>query len=139
MVNRQDLQALAEERLEDARVLLTNGRYGAAYYLCGYAVECGIKACIARQIRAGEFPPDRRFSEDLFTHDLTRLLRRANLEIALASEITADPTFDFNWGIVTRWSEGTRYASMSRHEAQQLYDAVFDPDHGVLQWLRRHW
>lgn len=139
MVNRQDLQALAEERLEDARVLLTNGRYGAAYYLCGYAVECGIKACIARQIRAEEFPPDRKFSDDLFTHDFARLVRRANLEGILDNEKRADAVFGINWEVVKEWSESTRYDSKHQLEAQELFDAMSDPNHGVLRWLRRHW
>jgi HEPN domain-containing protein len=45
-MNRTDLQILAEDRLKDAEVLLANGRFGAAYYLAGYAVECGLKACV---------------------------------------------------------------------------------------------
>ena len=30
------------------KVLLDAGRYPAAYYLVGYAVECGLKACVAK-------------------------------------------------------------------------------------------
>jgi HEPN domain-containing protein len=43
-MNRTDLQNLAEERLADSELLLANGRYGTAYYIAGYAVECGLKA-----------------------------------------------------------------------------------------------
>lgn len=66
-------------RLADTRVLLTNRRYAAAYYLCGYAVECGLKACIARQIRRHEVPPSSRFSSEVYTHDLSRLVTLAGL------------------------------------------------------------
>jgi HEPN domain-containing protein len=138
-VNRQDLQALAEERLDDARALLANGRYGAAYYLCGYVVECGLKACIARQIRAEEFPPYSNFSKDVFTHEVKALIKLANLENALQQEIAVDIAFKANWGEVSKWSEGRRYDSAVQFEAQQLFDAIADPGHGVLQWLRRHW
>jgi HEPN domain-containing protein len=55
-MNRTDLQILAEDRLKDAEVLLASGRFGAAYYLAGYAVECGLKACIAKLTRAEDFP-----------------------------------------------------------------------------------
>jgi HEPN domain-containing protein len=54
-MNRTDLQNLAEERLGDGELLLASGRYGAAYYLVGYAVECGLKACIAKLTRAEDF------------------------------------------------------------------------------------
>ena len=46
---RVDLQALAQAKLDDAKLLFDNGRFSNAYYLAGYAVELGLKACIARQ------------------------------------------------------------------------------------------
>jgi HEPN domain-containing protein len=54
-MNRTDLQILAEDRLKDAEVLLAKGRFAAAYYLAGYAVECGLKACIAKLTKAEDF------------------------------------------------------------------------------------
>ncbi len=42
-MNRDDLKELALIRLEDARVLLENGRFDSAYYLCGYIIECGLR------------------------------------------------------------------------------------------------
>jgi len=47
-VDREQLQQLAELRLEDAEALIASGRWAAAYYLLGYSVECGLKACVAR-------------------------------------------------------------------------------------------
>jgi len=41
-----DLKKLCEMRLEDAFVLMRSQRHSAAYYLSGYAVECGFKAVI---------------------------------------------------------------------------------------------
>src|SRR5258706_177764 len=43
-MNRFDLQKMAEERIADAAALLDAKRFQAAYYLCGYAVECALKA-----------------------------------------------------------------------------------------------
>ncbi|HEY6348036.1 MAG TPA: HEPN domain-containing protein [Candidatus Angelobacter sp.] len=54
-MNRIDLQNLAEERLQDAEVLLANGRYSAAHYIVGYVVECALKACIAKLTRVEDF------------------------------------------------------------------------------------
>ncbi len=33
--------------MRDAEVLLDAGQWSGAYYLAGYAVECGLKACAA--------------------------------------------------------------------------------------------
>jgi len=47
-VNRTQLQQLAEERVRDAEALLKAGQWSGAYYLAGFAVEFGLKACIAK-------------------------------------------------------------------------------------------
>jgi len=69
-MNRHDLRELALIRLREARVLLKNGNYEGAYYLCGYVVECGLKACIAKQTRRYDFP-DKKTVDESYTHDLT--------------------------------------------------------------------
>jgi hypothetical protein len=48
-MNRAEFQSLSLERAEDARALLQSRRYASAYYIAGYAIECGLKAAIARQ------------------------------------------------------------------------------------------
>ena len=45
-MTRADFQKLANERVADARALLAARRWGGAYYLAGYAVECGLKSCV---------------------------------------------------------------------------------------------
>jgi HEPN domain-containing protein len=104
-VNRREFRRLAEMRLADARVLIAARRYAAAYYLAGYAVECGLKACIARQIRQYEFPRTARFSRDVFTHDLRELVKHADLAPLLAERIAGSTQFRLNWDIVMAWSE----------------------------------
>ena len=70
---RVELQQLAEERLVDAKLLLDNGRWPGAYYVAGYAVECGLKACIAALMKADEFP-DKDFAKDCYTHNIEKLV-----------------------------------------------------------------
>jgi hypothetical protein len=41
-ITRADFQQLSESRLEEAATLLANGHAAGAYYLAGYAVECGV-------------------------------------------------------------------------------------------------
>jgi HEPN domain-containing protein len=77
-VNRADLQRLANERITDAKVLLAARRWSGAYYLAGYAMECALKACIAKLMKSEEFP-DKKFAEKCWTHSLTTLLDIAGL------------------------------------------------------------
>lgn len=60
-MNKKILQALAEARVADARALLNAKRFDAAYYLAGYAIECALKACIAKRTRRHDFP-DKEFA-----------------------------------------------------------------------------
>jgi HEPN domain-containing protein len=55
-MNRYDFQKLARIRLEEAKVLLRHGKYEGCYYLCGYAVEFALKACIAKMTERYDFP-----------------------------------------------------------------------------------
>jgi len=76
-LNRFELRQLAEDRIADAAILLASGRWSGAYYLAGYALECGLKACIARLTTQDDFPRDRSLWRSAYTHNLEKLLRAA--------------------------------------------------------------
>jgi HEPN domain-containing protein len=137
--NRRDFRRLAELRLADAQFLLAGRRYAAAYYLAGYAVECGLKACIARQIRQYEFPRSARFSRDVFTHDLKELVKHADLGDLLAEKIADSEHFKRNCEAVAKWTEESRYLRTSREDAEALFSAITDEIDGVLAWIRQRW
>jgi HEPN domain-containing protein len=137
-MNRTDLQRLAEERAVDALALLNAGRWSAAYYLAGYSVECALKACIAKRVRAEDFP-DKKLATDSYTHDVQGLARIAQVEPALAARLSSDPTFKLNWAALQRWNEGARYQSWLERDARGLYRAVTDLQTGVLPWLKKYW
>ncbi len=136
-MNKDDLKELSRIRLEEARVLLENGKYDGAYYLCGYAVECGLKACIAKQTKQYDFP-DRKTVNQSYTHDFTVLVGVAGLELDLGLK-KRDRAFQLNWGIVEQWSEESRYQKRSERDARELYLAVTNRESGVLQWIKQHW
>ena len=139
-MNRGDFQTLAEVRIREALVLLENQCYEGAYYLAGYAVECALKACIARKTNQYDFPPDRNTINRIYSHNLEWLLREAGLENALREQCQSNPTFAEYWGFVTRWSETSRYvASTSMPDAAELCLAINDQDNGVLSWLSHWW
>lgn len=37
------------------------------------------------------------------------------------------------------WSEQDRYKKHTQAEAQDIYEAVADPNEGVLEWIKQHW
>ncbi len=143
VLNRQKLQELAITRLEDARILLENERYSAARYLAGYAVECGLKACIALQTLQHEFPDRKRVNKS-YSHDLEQLIGLTQIpwdeNAKDFKDFEADTSLMRNWSLIsTEWSEGTRYENASDIEAKDLLRAIDDPEHGVLQWLQKYW
>jgi HEPN domain-containing protein len=137
-MNRTDLQNLAEERLADAVALFASQRYGGAYYLIGYAVECGLKACIAKLTRAEDFY-DKDLARGIFQHGLKNLAGHARLSASIEQLGKSDPAFQQNWAYACNWDEESRYETHTQQEADQLIQAVTDPDHGVMQCIRQYW
>ena len=68
LVDRRGLQELSKVRLKEARALLRAGMHDGAYYLAGYAVECGLKACIAKTTLRHEFP-DKKRVDSSYSHN----------------------------------------------------------------------
>ena len=139
-MNRNDFQSLANLRAKEAGILLDNECFEGAYYLAGYAVECALKACIAKQTIEFDFPPDRNTVNRIYSHNLQVLLKEAALEREHRFEYLSNDSFAFNWDEATEWSEQARYqTSISRERAEKLYAAVTDGRDGVLTWLTRFW
>ena len=132
------MQALSRTRLREAQSLARAGLYEGAYYLAGYAVECALKACIAKETKKHEFP-DRKRAEASHKHNLGELVKVAHLEDARRAEAQADELFRNNWDIVQSWSEESRYRTIQEKDSLALVEAVAHRKHGVLQWIRRHW
>jgi HEPN domain len=127
-----------EIRIDEARVLLAQGKYDGAYYLAGYAVECALKACIAKRTRPDDFL-DRTFAQQCYTHNIAVLLDLTGLLSQRDADAAADGAFKDNWEVVEDWTEASRYTRQTQAEAQQLYDAIPDSLHGVLPWLKLRW
>ena len=140
-MNRAGLQGLAMERIADARALLAARRWSAAYYLAGYAVECGLKACILARVAA--LPEvlfeDRRFSEKCWTHDLGQLIGLAGLKATFDTDCAADPNLLLHWDTLALWTESSRYERRTKADAEPLYEAVIDKRHGATPWIKRWW
>lgn len=137
-MNRNDFRRLARIRIREARALLEAGCFDGAYSLCGYAVECGLKACIAKATRRSEWP-DLEKVKASYTHDLTALVKQAGLRATLEAEEKTDLELARFWAVVKDWSEKARYAEHTETKARDLCRAVTDRQHGVMRWLRKYW
>lgn len=137
-MNRIDLQQIAETRLKESRVLLAAGCPDGAYYLAGYAVECALKACIAKRTLEHDFP-DKKLVNDSHTRDLGKLLQLAELNIDLQTEMQANPAMQSNLAAIQDWSEASRYERKEAREATELLQAIEDQTGGLLPWIKLHW
>lgn len=137
-MNRKDLQSFANVRLREARILFRAREYSGAYYLAGYAVECALKACIAKQYKRHEFP-DKKIVNDSYTHDLKKLAAIAKVDEARLEFSNSDEVFQKNWDLITLWSEESRYRTADKAECKLLLDAIMEKNHGIMPWLKKHW
>jgi HEPN domain-containing protein len=138
-MNRGIFQRISEIRRRDAATLLKARQYSGAYYLIGYAVECALKACVAKQVRRYDFP-DRKLANEVFTHDVEKLMSLAGLAPELKKEIEANKPLELNWAVVKDWSESSRYEiGITEAQARDLYLACTARRDGVLNWIRRRW
>jgi hypothetical protein len=137
-VDRNDLQQLSRIRLREAKALLRAGMADGAYYLAGYAVECGLKACIAKETTRYLFPEKGRVDSS-YTHKLPDLVKVAGLGRALEELAYKSPEFRANWAFVKSWTEHSRYQRHQPQEAEQLLTAVGDRRHGVISWIKVYW
>lgn len=133
-----DFRTLAESRVREAKLLLDGSEWSGAYYLAGYAVECGLKACLTKDLQAYRMP-DKDVLVKGFIHDVASLTKIANLDGPRNLEAQTDSVFALNWNVVADWNESSRYDIWTETQSRELYEAIVNADHGVLQWLRKHW
>lgn len=131
------LEALAEDRLSEAKQLLSKKFWTGAAYLVGYCLELNLKAKIARKKFNGYWPPQA-LAADLHTHDLEILLREAGLLTALLSEPRARTSFGRRWHAVRVWRPSLRYERLKQPRAVEMVDAVGNEPDGVARWLKSH-
>jgi hypothetical protein len=138
-VTKAEFQELADRRLAEAKALLDQGHWDGAYYLAGYAVELGLKACIIKTMLATDAFPAKDFSTNCYTHVVEKLVALAKLQGALKTATDADPDLLANWAEARDWSEEKRYHRIDKTQAETLYAAIADLVHGVLPWIKTLW
>jgi HEPN domain-containing protein len=134
---RKDFQRLAELRAREAASLAKTGRQQGAYYLGGFAVECALKACIAKKTRRHDFPADAKYAYKVYTHNLEELLKLAQLDSELDREMRSKPQLAINWAVVSGWNVDSRYETTGLNG--RVMAAAVNSSDGVLQWIKLFW
>ena len=137
-LHKEALQARAKGKLADASLLYEHQRYSSSYYIYGYAVEMGLKACIAILFSADAIP-DKSLVLKVYTHDLKELVKTAGLSLALKEARNRSPAADSYWAIVEQWTVESRYDSIDPFLARAMNEAVSHPTDGVFKWITSHW
>ena len=136
-MNRKEFQQLATIRLREDKLLLSANAPDGAYYLAGYAVECALKACIAKSTERHDFP-DLKRARGSYTHDANELIIVADLRSA-HREAMRQSDFARCWEIVIKWSEESRYNKNSLEDVAGLIEAIENRKYGILQWLKKRY
>lgn len=133
VTSRADFEKLVDLRLEEAKNLIGQGNWDGAYYLAGYAVEFALKVRIIARLMGSNSFPEKSLCNNFYGHNLTSLLRAAQLESALTGDSTISP----QWEAVKDWSEQSRYRiGATERDAKDLYDAIAN---GVVPWIKARW
>lgn len=119
-------------------MLLDATEHSGSYYLCGYAVEAGLKACLVKQFRAHTLP-DKAIVTKSYTHSLDELIRISGLSNCLNDELDRDPLFATNWAVAKDWDESSRYKEWTQEQASEIFNSVSNKRNGVMKWVRRVW
>jgi hypothetical protein len=119
-----ELELLSKEKLEDARILFSDRRFTACYYLCGYAIELILKFRIAKQLNwlAVDFKVD----SFLKIHDLDKLIKYTGVW----DKVLKMPA----WDTCRKWTVEYRYQdakSISEQEATQMLNYSQE----LVSWL----
>ncbi len=119
MTQASELLRIAAVRLKDAAVLLAARRYDGAVYLCGYAVECALKARICRTLRWQDYPLTKGY-KSFKVHNLGVLLHLTGREQIVKRN------YFFEWSVVAKWDPEVRYriGTATRTEAELMISSA---------------
>jgi len=121
MITRTELKKIARARIKDAEVLLTAKRYDGAAYICGYALELGLKARICRTLKWSGYPStNKEFANyrSFKTHDLDVLLHLSGIEEKIKTIFFGD------WSNVANWNPEARYEPIGTVSEADAYNMI---------------
>jgi len=118
-MKKYEIEKIVQARLQDAAVLYEASRYDGSVYLCGYAIELGLKAKICQALQWDEYPTGNKY-QTFKTHDLDILLHLSGLENKVKLN------HFFQWSIVAQWNPEARYnpiGNVKDSDAKEMLEA----------------
>lgn len=118
-----ELEKLANDRLEEAKILLDGGKSDGAHYIGGYSVELGLKKKICDALNWDTYPPSNPTSNgsesfadlgSFRTHDPSMLLLLSGQYKAVHN----NPALLREWNNVKDWNSELRYELSARTEPE---------------------
>jgi hypothetical protein len=70
---------------------------------------------------------------------LKNLIKLAELEKNLVTQIRADATFAANWAITKDWGPESRYKLYLESEAKDFITSISNANNGILKWIKQFW
>ncbi len=125
---------IAHRRLKEAKILYYNKLYSGAYYLAGYAIEIGMKACFCKQIKKYTMP-DKDALNNVYVHDLNKLRDTCGLKAEFEKDSIINVLLTQKWGTVKDWSEKSRYIEINQSDSKDMIDSVVI----IFDWIQTKW
>ena len=137
---------MAALRLEEAEILIQQGKPDGAFYLAGYSVELTLKAKISERLGVSSLFAEKPLLNETFTdigklrqfvqtHNLFLLLVISGLRAAYEQQKLIDKAFSKFDGLLLTWSEQLRYRPPGQadlRDVQQFISFLGDKN-GLLQ------
>jgi len=141
-----EIRKIAEQKLEDAKLLIEDGRADNAFYLVGYAIELELKAKICERIDVPDLfdesiniPGIGEVRRKYKTHNLRELLIQSGLWRKYDAKKAEDHDFFEVSSYLLEWNENCRYKPSNSYEpsdVELLIQFLEDPDDGFIKWIR---
>jgi HEPN domain-containing protein len=142
MISVEELKKLANTRLKDAEILHKNHSHDGAIYLCGYAIELGLKAIVCKNlnqmgtISISHIPSTKdefRIIQSLATHKIDDLLSLAPPDIIknIKTKYLED------WSIVQQWNVEMRYSPIRGQQVSGDAESIISSTRRILNYIWR--
>lgn len=144
----EEIKKLAELRLEEAQILLDNGKTNGAFYLLGYTIELYLKYKICKLLNIDNLFDERcslrkKYFADknpFFSHDLNTLLVFSGLKLKFDEAKSHDKIlFKTTSLLVDVWSEKSRYDIQPKKEEDvRASIELLKNENGLLSWIQKN-
>lgn len=144
------IRNLAALRLEEAQILVQNGKPDGAFYLAGYSVELALKAKVAERLGLPGLFDEQNTNQQFAglnelrrlvkTHNLTLLFVMSGLKAAFDQLRVTQAEFSTAASWLNDWNEGLRYRSPGAvtQMGVEHFISTLGEVTGLLQWIEKH-